>query len=132
MGKTTVNVSDNEFQILETLWRENRALSRTEIINLTENKTWKESSIHVLLNQLLDKGLLKVDGFEKTGKNYGRKYAPTLSKNSFDFNKLKSSFLKIKPKKTAISDFLNFLVETDNFTTEDLDMLKKSLEDKDK
>lgn len=36
---------------METLWKGNRALTRSEIINLTENKSWKESSIHILLNQ---------------------------------------------------------------------------------
>ena len=47
------NLSENEEQILETVWRLKRPLARSEIINLTENKTWKESSIHILLNRLL-------------------------------------------------------------------------------
>ena len=37
------DLSDKEEQMLETMWREDRPLTRSEIINLTENRRWKES-----------------------------------------------------------------------------------------
>ena len=37
------DLSDKEEQMLETMWKEGRPLTRSEIINLTENRRWKES-----------------------------------------------------------------------------------------
>ena len=61
MRQINFELSNNEKQILETLWRENKSLTRSEIIDLTYDKTWKESSIHVLLNQLLTKKAIQTD-----------------------------------------------------------------------
>ena len=36
------DLSDKEEQMLETMWREGRPLTRSEIINLTENRRWNE------------------------------------------------------------------------------------------
>ena len=48
-------LSKNEFEIMSLFWSENRPLSRSEIITLSPQKGWKERSIHILLNSLLEK-----------------------------------------------------------------------------
>lgn len=50
---------------MEVLWSEQRPLTRTEIVNLSVDKSWKDSSIHILLNSLLKKMLfVRLDMFE--------------------------------------------------------------------
>lgn len=132
MNRNLVNVSDNEEQILETMWREDRPLLRSDIIELTVDKTWKESSIHILLNQLLDKELIEVMGFEKASRNYGRTYAPTLSKDEFDMHKLKTTFAKINPTQSTTVSYLSYLIEEDKVTSDDLKVLRNILDKKSK
>ena len=76
-------LSVNEFKILELIWTEGRALSRPEIIELTPDKDWNPNSIHLILNNMIEKGVLKVDGMTRCGRGYGRTYAATMSRAEY-------------------------------------------------
>lgn len=67
-------LTKNELEIMDTLWREERPLSRGEILSLSVDKTWMDSSIHILLNSMLKKGAIAEAGFVKCGKTCGRVY----------------------------------------------------------
>ena len=48
-------LTKSEMAIMEILWEEGKGLTATEIVNIAgEKKTWKDSSIHLLINKLLD------------------------------------------------------------------------------
>ncbi len=130
MDKIIYRLSDNEEQILETLWNSGESLSRSEIIEQTENKTWKSSSIHILLNQLLEKEAIFVDGFTKTGKSYGRTYAPSLTKAEHDIMQLKVAIDTLHPNETTLKDFISLLIASEILTEESLDELAQLIEDK--
>lgn len=119
------NLSDKEEQILETMWKEARPLTRSEIINLTENRRWKESSIHVFLNRLLDKGSIRVFDIVKTATNFGRSYEPTFSAKEYDMNRLKRNFETVDPELSTISDFFSFIVKSNKLDKDSI----KELED---
>lgn len=70
-------LSPNEFKILQLFWKENRPLSRPEIIELTPNRDWNPNSIHLMLNNMIEKGVIQVAGMTRCGKGYGRTYAAT-------------------------------------------------------
>lgn len=48
-----------EQELMDVLWKAGRPLSSKEIVENSIDKTWKDSSIHILLNSLLDKGAIK-------------------------------------------------------------------------
>ena len=98
--------------MLETMWKQERPLTRSEIINLTENRRWKESSIHVFLNRLLDKGSIRVCDIVKTSTNFGRTYEPTFSVKEYDMMRLKQNFETVDPEHSTISDFISFIVKS--------------------
>ena len=75
----TKRLTNSEKQIMEVLWKSDVPLSSHDIILSSSDKTWKNSSVHLLLNSLLDKELIEVAGFEKKTKNYARVFKPTLS-----------------------------------------------------
>ena len=75
----TKRLTNSEKQIMEVLWKSDVPLSSHDIILSSSDKTWKNSSVNVLLNSLLDKELIEVSGFEKRKKNYARVFKPTLS-----------------------------------------------------
>lgn len=75
----TKRLTNSEKQIMEVLWKSDVPLSSHDIILSSSDKAWKNSSVHLLLNSLLDKELIEVAGFEKRTKNYARVFKPTLS-----------------------------------------------------
>lgn len=75
----TKRLTNSEKQIMEVLWKSDVPLSSHDIILSSSDKTWKNSSVHLLLNSLLNKELIEVAGFEKRTKNYARVFKPTLS-----------------------------------------------------
>lgn len=76
-------LTENEFNILQLMWDEGRALSRPEIIEKSPDKDWNPNSIHLILNNMIDKGVLCVDGLTRCGRGYGRTYAPTMSQMEY-------------------------------------------------
>lgn len=93
-------LTKNEIEIMDVLWKEERPLARGEILSLSENKTWMDSSVHVLLNSMLKKGAIVEAGFVKCGKTCGRVYQAALSceeyyASTFDSTKRRPSFPKL-------------------------------------
>lgn len=84
-------LTKNEQEIMELLWKVERPLSRSEIINMSPSKSWKDSSIHILLNSLLEKEFIEVSGFCKTGKNFGRTYSPIISQEEYFIYEIKQN-----------------------------------------
>ena len=52
MDNTSFSLTKNEKEIMEIFWKEDKAMYRSEIIELSVNRSWKKSSIHILLNSL--------------------------------------------------------------------------------
>jgi predicted transcriptional regulator len=58
------------------LWREDRPLSRAEILKGTEGRNWNPASIHLILNSMLSKGAIKITDEQK---KYGRTYEAVIT-----------------------------------------------------
>ena len=92
-------LTKNEIEIMDVLWKANRALSRGEILSLSEEKSWMDSSVHILLNSMLKKGAIREAGFVKCGKTCGRVYEAALSceeyyVSTFDSTRQKPDIVK--------------------------------------
>lgn len=84
-------LTKNEIEIMDVLWKEGRALSRGEILSLSEDKSWMDSSVHILLNSMLKKGAIREAGFVKCGKTCGRVYEAALSCEEYYVSTLDST-----------------------------------------
>lgn len=93
-------LTKNEIEIMDVLWRENRALSRGEILSLSTEKTWMDSSVHILLNSMLKKGAIREAGFVKCGKTCGRVYEAAFSCEEYHVGTLDST--KTVPEAVAL------------------------------
>lgn len=80
---SALSLSSNEFCILNLLWSESRAMTRPEILEALPDKDWNPNSIHLILNNMIKKGVLQVVGVARCGRGYGRTYAPTLSQTEY-------------------------------------------------
>lgn len=67
-----MRLTKSELEIMEVLWAADEPLCRADIIARSQDKTWKDSSVHILLNSMLKKEAIQEAGFVRRGKGYGR------------------------------------------------------------
>ena len=77
------HLTKSELAIMEVMWDQEDALTATEIIKVSGDKEWKNSSVHLLVNALLEKKFIEVVGFKKTTKNYARTFKPTMTREQY-------------------------------------------------
>jgi BlaI family penicillinase repressor len=78
-----MELTKSEMEIMDVLWNTQAPLSRSDLLGQGEEKTWKDSSVHILLNGLLQKGAIREVGFVRRNKTYGRTFMPTLSREEY-------------------------------------------------
>lgn len=121
-------LSKSELEVMSLLWKENRTLSKSEILNLSTEKSWKPSSIHILLNSLLNKEAIQVDGFVRTGKNYGRTYSATISQEEYAAMQFAKSTPEKSVTKKNLPGLFAALIHTDEIDSQVLGELQEILE----
>lgn len=77
------NLTKSEKEIMDVLWRAERALTHAEIVSACVERKWRAKSIFSMLNDLLDKGLLQSVGFVRSGKTYARTFEAVVSQAEY-------------------------------------------------
>lgn len=78
-----MELTKSEMEIMDVLWAAGGPLSRSDLLERSEEKTWKDSSVHILLNGLLQKKAIREAGYVKRSKTYGRTFLPTLTREEY-------------------------------------------------
>lgn len=78
-----MELTRSEMEIMDVLWEANMPLSRADLLSRSQEKSWKDSSVHILLNGLLHKGVIREAGFVKRSKTFGRTFVPTLTREEY-------------------------------------------------
>lgn len=78
-----MELTKSEMEIMDVLWASEKPLSRSDLLERSEEKTWKDSSVHILLNGLLQKKAIREAGVVKRSKTYGRTFEPTLTREEY-------------------------------------------------
>ena len=114
-----MELTRSELQIMDVLWEANAPLSRSNLLEHSEGKTWKDSSVHILLNGMLQKGIIREAGFIKRGKTYGRLFVPTMSREEYYAANIFSH--RHKPQMVAL---IRALLAREEITPEEMDAIK--------
>ena len=78
-----MELTRSELEIMDVIWDAERPLSRADLLERSKEKCWKDSSIHILLNGLLQKEAIYEAGFVKCSKTYGRTFGPALTREQY-------------------------------------------------
>ncbi len=116
-----MELTKSELEIMDEFWERAVPLSRSDLLG-KENKCWKDSSVHILLNGLLRKGLLQEVGMIRRSKTFGRTFEPVLSREEYYAAMIFSHKNKPQPEK-----LLKALLERPEFTPETLAGLREYL-----
>ena len=120
-------LTKSEIEIMDVLWQSDAALSRADLLARSEEKNWKDSSVHILLNGLLDKGAIREHGFVKRSKTYGRTFVPTMTREEY-FAKTVFSY-RYKPE---MSGLIQALLQRPEVDAEALDAIAEMVENRKK
>ena len=108
-------LTKSEMEIMDVLWEDGGELSRSDFLDRSEEKSWKDSSVHILLNGLLRKGAIREAGIVKRSKTYGRTFLPTMTREEYFATTIFSH--KHKPQ---IVGLFEALLRREDITREDL------------
>ncbi|HIS58975.1 MAG TPA: BlaI/MecI/CopY family transcriptional regulator [Candidatus Faecousia faecipullorum] len=78
-----MELTKSEMEIMDVLWEAQKPVSRADLLAHSENKTWKDSSVHILLNGLLQKNAIAEAGLVRRSKTYGRVFVPTMTREEY-------------------------------------------------
>ena len=82
-GGDEMELTRSEMEIMDVLWDAGQPLSRADLLERAEEKTWKDSSVHILLNGLLAKEAIREAGLVKRSKTFGRIFVPTMTREEY-------------------------------------------------
>jgi len=118
-------LTKSELEIMNVMWRTGEPMSRNDIIAQSADKTWKDSSIHILLNSLLKKEAIKEVGFTRCGKNYARLFGTNISCEDY----YAEAVFSVGGKENLPMLF-SALIRSEYLTSEMIDELEAMLEKK--
>ena len=75
-----ITLTKSERQIMEIIWHADHPMAQGEVVAACK---WKSRSIFSMLNSLMEKGVLKASGFERSGKTYARTFEPAMSQADY-------------------------------------------------
>ena len=118
-----MELTKSEMEIMDVMWEAGVPLSRADLLARSEEKTWKDSSVHILLNGLLQKGAIQEAGLVKRIKTYGRVFTPTMTREEYFANTIFSH--RHKPE---IIGLFAALLKRSEVTPADLEALSGMVE----
>ncbi len=118
-NRNKYNLSVREIDILYALWKAERPLLASEISEADEKL--KLATVHTTLKRMLDKKVIEVADFVKSGNVFGRRYTPTITLQEFELNKLSSATSSLV---SALPDNAN-----NNFILEELNNLEQIIKE---
>lgn len=120
-----MELTRSEMEIMDVLWESGIPMSRADLLARSEEKTWKDSSVHILLNGLLQKGAIQEAGLVKRIKTYGRVFVPTMTREEYYANTIFCH--RYKPQMVGL---ITALLQRDDVTDEDIQAIKALLQEK--
>ena len=77
-----MELTKSEMEIMDVFWEAQQPLSRSDLLECRD-KTWKDSSVHILINGLLKKEIIREAGVVRRSKTYGRAFEPTMTREEY-------------------------------------------------
>ena len=88
-------LNDREKIIMDMLWQTNESLTSIELLNRLGETEWNKLNVFRTINALMDKGYIKVDGFEQCNTQYARKFTYAITPEEYAAQMIKEDGLNI-------------------------------------
>jgi len=78
-----MRLSNKEREVMALLWNSDAPMTAAEIVEVSENRSWKENSIYIIIKSLVDKGAAAYFGLKPTATNNARTLKPVISAEDY-------------------------------------------------
>ena len=119
----------SELSILKLLWEKNISLTAAEMLEKLPDLNLFSTSIYVIVNGMIDKGLLIVDGKVKRGKRHARTYKPAISQEDFATREALKLTANL-PKNKRLFSLITAMVDHEGIDEETLNAIDEFLQKK--
>ena len=123
-------LSKSEYEVLSLLWSENRGLTAVEINELAQDKSWKPTSIHLIINSMMDKGAVVVDGMVRSGRVYSRIFKATMSPEEYSLMQVKQNTSFAPDQDAAISGLVASLIGSSEISEKTIEKIEELIKKK--
>ena len=120
-------LSDNELAVMCVLWESSGPLSRPEILEELTDMDWNPNSIHMVLNNLIKKKFVAVDGIVPCGQSYGRAYTAVKSQEEYAAELALSAVPGVPPEE-CLPGIVGAMMKSVPVNERTIELLKQLLE----
>lgn len=111
-----------ELEIMRVLWDRENPITGQEIIEASPDRTWKESSIYIILKTLIKKGYVQIDNFKPTVTKNARTYKAVITPE--EYSAMQATSLNVN-----IAGFFTAFAKDNKIDEDTLGMLDKMIHD---
>lgn len=108
--------------MMTVFWAAGKPLSQPELLAQAGQKSWKDSSVYILINSLLEKGMLREEGFVRSGKAYARTFVPAVTCEEYC-----ASEIRAIPRKVSLPKLFCALMADTNISEQTIQELEELL-----
>lgn len=112
-------MTKTEYEIMKILWRANKPLLISEILEESKNAKVAKNSLHPLLKKLINEGFVQITGHIKVAKTKSRFYAPAVTIDEYAAHEIRDLF-KTSNKQFSLNKFLSYFVQDKESNTEEI------------
>lgn len=128
-----VSASNYEYEILSLLWGQGRGLTALEINSLSdtlEKKSWKNTSIHPILANMVIKELVFVDGVTLVGKHYSRVFHAAITAEEYSIVQINENISSSQNKQKSLQNIFASLLDNVEVGQDTIDEIEELLRKK--
>jgi len=85
-----MKLTDKEMEVMVVLWDNARPMTASELMEVSEKRTWRDNSIYAILNTLIKKGAVALTDYKPTTTNNARAYSPVITSEEYTVSNIKS------------------------------------------
>lgn len=125
-------LSPTEYEILSLLWASERGLTAVEINTRSPEKSWKDVSIHIIINNMLAKGAIKVDGMARSGRVYSRTFTAAVTPKEYSLMQVQKNAACTKDASAVYTGLFCSLIDNDSISSDDIEKIEELIRQKKK
>lgn len=122
-------LTSKELIYMDIFWRESRALTVAEIVELS-NVTWAKKAVYLVINSLMQKEVIEVESFTKYNNHYSRTFKAKITFEEYSVTQIISnnSFTANSVPKivSALIDKLEVYTANEKLRAELIEIIKES------
>ena len=125
-----MKLTERELEIMRILWEADKSLMVSEIVQRDKNGTIY--SVQRIIQNLIKKEMVAVEGMAYNKKALGRTFKPLVSAETIEMSNIQDMFSKMVSRNIAASHLIASLLPTDNNeqTLEELNRLEEIIRER--